>query len=229
MSINFDDSFEVGAAGVSITDNAGNVLAYIAGGSGSPVGTAAPINTWYFRTDNNLIYYKFGSGNNDWRQIRANDIAFDVSALVGNSVDLTGLTQTFAVVSALANRHFGKRFQPSIQAAEVVRTSTDYFTSNTLSYTNLPSGNYLLLANYEAQKSLVNNRAERRWTVNGATVNETEISIADDDIYYGFTSSFQTPLSGDVTINFDLRKSASGLLGGQVLFRNRQLLIWRLN
>lgn len=206
---------------------------FYTGGSASPVGQGMPSNTIYVQNTASgiLVWQKFGAGDtaSDWRFYPAAGVSFDVSALTAQSLDLVGLTQTQQVVSALANRHFGKRFQTDVQLGEVTRTSTDYFTSNTISYTGLPTGKYFINMNYDALKTLTNNRAERRFTVNGSTVYETEVSIADDDIYYGFTSSYVADLSGNVTINFDLRKSANGLLGGQVKFRNRQLSVWRIS
>lgn len=77
MSINADKAFEVNEEGLLIRDSAGSIIGYFTTGNGDPTGTSAPINTWYFRTDNNLMYYKFGAGNNDWRQVRAQDITFD--------------------------------------------------------------------------------------------------------------------------------------------------------
>lgn len=87
MAFNFDKAFEVDEDGYAITDDDGNVLAYLCAGSGDPDGSSAPINTWYFRTDNNLLYYKFGAGVNDWRQITAEDIAFDNTNLKFNASD----------------------------------------------------------------------------------------------------------------------------------------------
>jgi len=74
MAINIDRASETSENGYAITDNDGNVLFYLAVGNGDPVGSPAPINTWFFRQDSQLLYYKFGAGNNDWRQMRAEDI-----------------------------------------------------------------------------------------------------------------------------------------------------------
>lgn len=79
MAINVDKAFE-NENGYSITDSTGNEVFYITSGSGDPSGVAAPVNSWYFRTDTQTIYYKFDAGNNDWRQIRANDITSVASA-----------------------------------------------------------------------------------------------------------------------------------------------------
>jgi hypothetical protein len=79
MAINIDGAFEVGQDGIAISDENGNVIYYTTTGVGVPTGTSAPINTFYVDQNTQLIYYKFGAGNNDWRQIRAQDIAFDNS------------------------------------------------------------------------------------------------------------------------------------------------------
>lgn len=79
MAVNIDDAYEVDANGLAFSDNNGNQIFYLATGVGSPVGQSAPINTLYINQSNQLIFYKFGSGNNDWRQLRAADIAFDNS------------------------------------------------------------------------------------------------------------------------------------------------------
>ena len=82
MAINVDKAHELSENGLAVSDSSGNILFYITSGSGDPTGSAAPVNTWYFRTDNRLIYYKFGAGDNDWRQIQAADIfALDQDSL----------------------------------------------------------------------------------------------------------------------------------------------------
>ena len=76
MAINFDDALEA-RNGFIVTDTDDNGLAYLTSGSGDPTGSAAPVNSWYYRQDNYTMWYKFGVGNNDWRQVRAADITFD--------------------------------------------------------------------------------------------------------------------------------------------------------
>jgi hypothetical protein len=110
MSINIEDAFEVTETGVVLSDDSGTRTLYLTAVSADPTGTDAPVNTWVFRQDTNTLYYKFGAGLNDWRQVRADDIAFDVAPLLTNSPDLTGLTQTKEVIDALARRNFGKLY-----------------------------------------------------------------------------------------------------------------------
>jgi hypothetical protein len=79
VAINLDDAFDVRAEGFAVRDNDGNPIFYITTGIGDPTGSPAPVNTFYIDQSTQLLYYKFGAGNNDWRQIRAQDIAFDNS------------------------------------------------------------------------------------------------------------------------------------------------------
>lgn len=75
MAVNLNDALEIAEDGLAFTNNDGQASFYLTSGTGDPTGLSAPVNTWYFRTDNNLLYYKFGIGLNDWRQIRGLDIA----------------------------------------------------------------------------------------------------------------------------------------------------------
>ena len=74
MSINFEKAFDIGKDGLVISDANGDPLVYIASGTGDPVGSPAPINSYYFRQDTKGIYYKFDVGDNDWRQLSLADI-----------------------------------------------------------------------------------------------------------------------------------------------------------
>ena len=104
MAINIDKAFEVDQDGISVTDTNGTALLYFASGVGDPTGSAAPINTWYVRNDNNLLYYKFGVGNNDWRQIRSNDLTFDPTGLLNFDGSETDVYQALA---KLGNQSIG--------------------------------------------------------------------------------------------------------------------------
>jgi len=93
MAINIDKAHEFDEDGFAISDDDGNVLFYVTTGSGAPSGPA-PINTWYFRQDTNVIYYKFGALDTDWRQLRAADITAVDQDL--QTVDLQFLLDNFA-------------------------------------------------------------------------------------------------------------------------------------
>ena len=84
MSISVETAHEVIGDGIVFTDpNTKQRVLYLTQGSASPMGSPAPINTWYFRTGaNHTLWYKYGSGDNDWRQVHASEItAFDTSLL----------------------------------------------------------------------------------------------------------------------------------------------------
>lgn len=56
----------IGSKGLALKDDDGNVVLYATSGDGSPVGTEAPVNTWYFRRDTKTLYVKDGDGDSDW-------------------------------------------------------------------------------------------------------------------------------------------------------------------
>jgi hypothetical protein len=90
MAINVDNAFDIGEDGITVSDGDGNVLYYLTTGSGLPNGNPAPVNTFYIDDQTQLIYYKFGPNDADWRQIRAEDIAFDNSSNGFTSNNLQG-------------------------------------------------------------------------------------------------------------------------------------------
>jgi len=98
VAINIQNAFDTEEDGFAVTDQDGNTELYVTSGTGDPSGSSAPINTWYLRQDSQLLYYKFGSGNSDWRQIRAGDITFDPSS---NSLTATDLQAALAEASGL--------------------------------------------------------------------------------------------------------------------------------
>ena len=165
MSINPDRASDFDEAGLGIRDSDGNQLFYFTTLSGDPSGFAAPINSWIFRSDNLTIWYKFGAGDNDWRQIRANDIAFDVSTLTTNSPDLSGLTQSFEVMSALANRHFGKEF--NYQQAASFSTGLGTFQTALQISQVAPAGTYRAAYSFTVTNSKANTNSETEFRFNG--------------------------------------------------------------
>ena len=102
MAINVDNAFDIDQDGLAVRDNDGNILYYLCAGSGLPDGNAAPQNTFYFNQDTQLIHYKYGAGNNDWRQLRADDIAFDdTNAQLGASNVKEAIDTTKTILDAL--------------------------------------------------------------------------------------------------------------------------------
>lgn len=252
--IDVSKAHEISKEGLAISDENGNVIAYLATGTGDPTGSAAPINTWFLRQDTQTLFYKFGSGNNDWRQIRAADIQatvaagtppganvqerldniaaefvpFSVAALTTNSPDLVGLTQTLAVVSAIANRHFGKFFQPAFTAADLTTTSTTFLDIQTITTPSLPSGNYLAIGYASYQKTLLAGQIQTRIFLNNTTEFALgQVPMDDDDFWFQSTILAYLPgLSGVNTIDLQMRKSSGG---GDILTQNRTLLFLRVS
>lgn len=104
MTIDSDKSFDVGSAGIGIKDQDGQFKLYLTSGSGLPTGSPAPVNTLYIDEDTQLIYWKFGAGNNDWRQIRAQDIFFDNT---GNGFASDNLQSVVEEIGNSASPGFG--------------------------------------------------------------------------------------------------------------------------
>lgn len=117
MSVNSEKSFDVRKEGIGIRDDDGNVILYLCSGTGDPVGTPAPVNTWYFRIDTQILYYKFGVSDTNWRQARAADFTYDPSTANG-IVDVSIQN----AITSLANRHYGK---------DAVDNSTEFNDSTT--------------------------------------------------------------------------------------------------
>lgn len=66
MSIDVDGSHEISEQGLSISDPNGNVKLYITSGAGSPQGNPAPVNSWYFQTDEPKLWRKDTALDSGW-------------------------------------------------------------------------------------------------------------------------------------------------------------------
>ena len=121
-------------------------------------------------------------------------VPFDVTSLTGNSTDLINLNNVQEVVSTLANRHFGKHYGQSIVPTQVIVTSTTYFTSNTISYTGLPAGNYLVMVSFDAYKSLAKNKGQNE-TGYLFRVSEDTNFIIDNCLFAGDPDAFDVLLA----------------------------------
>lgn len=136
MSINIDDCLEINEEGFAITNSDGEALFYLATGDGSPVGNAAPVNTWYTDRVDNLIYYKFGLGDNDWRQLRAADIAFNpIDSQNNSSLNVKDAIDT------LSNRHYGKDFSLEEKVASETVSGGSFVTYSTLNFVTTNEAN----------------------------------------------------------------------------------------
>lgn len=226
--INVDKAFEINSPGLLTTDGQGVSKFYLTSSAGDPTGSSAPINTLVLREDNQTLWYKFGSGNNDWRQLRANDIAFNVSSLTANSPDLTGLTQTFAVISALANRHFGKGFGIALTPGNFQTTSSSFQTIQTVTPTQFSPGDYIVISFGCYLKTVVSARIETRLLLNGSTeLNVCEVAMDDDDYFFNNVSIGYAPgLVASPTVNLQMRKVSGG---GNIQAENRLLMLWRVS
>ena len=70
MAINPKNAFEITEDGLLFSESNGSNLYYFTGGSGSPVGQAAPLNTVYIDTDSNELWIKCGPDNNKGWDLR---------------------------------------------------------------------------------------------------------------------------------------------------------------
>jgi len=68
MSIDVTEAHGLEEFGVRFSDPSGNVTLYITGGTGSPVGTDAPVPTLYI-DENNSIWRKFNTSTSDWMRL----------------------------------------------------------------------------------------------------------------------------------------------------------------
>lgn len=79
--VDVNKAFEAFDGVTIVQQNSGNVTEgpFITGDVSSPVGLDLPVNTIYFQNTSNgiLIWRKFDTGVNDWRQLSAQDIPFD--------------------------------------------------------------------------------------------------------------------------------------------------------
>lgn len=84
---------------------------FYTGGPSSPVGLSQPQRTFYVQnapSEKVRLWLKHGAGDNDWRELSAEDIPFD-----NTNTDLTG-TQLQEVIEELANRNFGKDYDDDL-------------------------------------------------------------------------------------------------------------------
>jgi hypothetical protein len=142
MAIDANDAWGLEEKGLAFIDDDGNIEGYLAVNSGDPTGIAAPINTWVF-AQNQLLYYKFGSGDNDWRQIRANDIAFDP---IGST--LISVTTDAAIKELSTNLNILSYVDKIIDTVGLLSNSSTPFTYLTLNATVPVDGDYKVNWNY---------------------------------------------------------------------------------
>ena len=178
MSINLDDAFEIDEEGMALVDNDGNAIGYFTSIAGDPTGSSAPLNTWVFRQDTQTIYYKFGAGDNDWRQVRADDIAFDDS--LAENLAATNLKQA---VDSLANRHYGKDFVVESKVNSETTSGGSFASYDTLNFDVTAEGatnKYRLNADFLWGHNSASNDIRIRVLLDGAQIGE-ELRIEPKD------------------------------------------------
>ena len=70
MTIDFSKSHEIDEEGLAVTNSDGQSLLYITTVLGNPMGTPAPVNTWVFTQDTQVIYKKIGPLDIDWVEFK---------------------------------------------------------------------------------------------------------------------------------------------------------------
>jgi len=70
MTIDFSKSHEIDEEGLAVTNSDGQSLLYITTVLGNPMGTPAPVNTWVFTQDTQVIYKKIGPLDTDWEEFK---------------------------------------------------------------------------------------------------------------------------------------------------------------
>ena len=193
MAINIDKAYEISEDGFAFSDDNGAVLFYIATGSGDPTGSSAPINTWYFRQDTRIMYYKYGSGNNEWRQLCADDIM------------ATDNTQDPAVLSTVQGilDNFGAGNTPAVSQTLIFGDGGNKSSNSYLTNQEVPSnviGVPVGLANATIRSVFLNNQNTR--------TGDVEI-YANGSLIYTLTLSSEssktvTGLSVPVTQNAEI-------------------------
>ena len=229
MAINADNAFDIGVDGFVIRDDDGLVTGYFTSGSGSPVGVAAPLNTWYFRTDDNSLWYKYSGNNDAWRQIRADDVTYDNAVVLANSVDLTGVTNIKGALDVLANRHYGK--DPGFGQGDgpFTTTSGTFVTAFSIPLTVSadPFGTYRLGWNSLEVTSKSNTTGEIRLVVDPGL--PTEVVVKTGIVTY-IASKFSGFYSGAIalgahTVELQIRRAAGN---GTVSVSDFSLEGWRV-
>lgn len=208
-------------------ENGGDITEgpFYTGGPTSPVGQDLPYNTFYIQTQASgkvLIWQKVGATANDWRQLSAQDVLFDPSGVVGNSPDLTGVTQLQAAVATLANRNFGKEYA---YADNGIFTTTSATYVDALSFSGtFPGGTYRIAYSYGVTNSKENTNCEVRVFFDGVEY--------DPRIQLGLTDNRVTGFEGNITFaggtlnaSIQVRRTAGN---GNAIITNPKGELWRL-
>ena len=162
----------------------------------------------------------------DFSKFVSNRLASLVS-FVNTGTDILS-TNVQGAISELAGRNFGKSFNQAFTTGVFTTSSTTFQTMQTIPTYNVASGNYIIFSHGRYLKSLISAQVGARIQVNGnSVIDEEEISLDDDDFFFGHTMLTYVPnLSGNISINSQVRKIAGG---GSVSVASRTLIIWRVS
>lgn len=165
---NVTKAFEVDN-GIVINDGAA-----VLSGSGSPVGTEAPKGSLFLSTED-VIWKKFGTGNNDWRAYAAEDIVFDPS-----TSDLTAI-EVQTALEQLAGRNFGKDFSVAEKEASESTTGNSFDTYSSLTFNVSEASNkFRLNSDFYWGHNAASNDIRVRVQLDGTTLG-SEIRIEPKD------------------------------------------------
>lgn len=217
---------------------------FYTGGTASPVGLDLPTGTFYLQTTGSgvLIFRKFGVNATDWRQLSAQDIPFDVSTLIDNSPDLTGLTQVQETIGALARRDFGKLYASASQDPNVTSTGTVVEAVSTAGVNVAESGAFTFRAQWSFRqvnsKSNTNGLAEILWRSDqqpGGLALDQNVSAGTSFSLLGNGNGEQTVGFGSFTAtgpqtNIELYATIERVAGnGAARINSIRLDLWRLD
>lgn len=228
MAINHESASDVGINGYGVKDDNGDTVFYLTHNAGDPTGSPAPADTWIFNTATKTIWYKFGAGNNDWRQIRANDIAYDVTSALPNSPDLTGVTQIKQALDAFANRHFGKdsAFDQADGPFSTTSATPVVVFSVPLNVSADPSGTYRLGWNAQDVSSKSNTTGLVEFVVDSGLPSEIVVATGLISFIETKFSGFDSGIIANGARTLDLRISrATG--NGTVSLSDVSVEAWR--
>lgn len=122
MAINIDGAFDLDDDGIAIRNNDGDPLFYLTSGSGSPIGQAAPLPTWYIDTDNSDFWRKTGPGNNDWS--------------LAPTFDFTTLTEAEFFFEATEETTTSDNWVTAFQDESLTKSAGDYLIIHSAAVTN---------------------------------------------------------------------------------------------
>lgn len=202
---------------------------FYTGGPMSPIGLDLPERTFYIQNISGgvIIWRKFGTGVNDWRQLSAQDIPFDPS-----SVDLIS-TNGQAAIEELANRNYGKDASSKTKEVDEFTTGTVFSEYDSLVFTvndNSGSNKYRIAANFFYGHNSASNDIRARLTLDGSPVYEIRVEPKDSGIDQRLPAHIvDYPVNltnGNHTIGLEYRPSS----GNRVSRMYRSTLeVWRVS